>query len=109
MKLERQQRALVTTSLALAEVLDGLASHHLRFLAAPFRARLSAMPHLEIVHIDETLFSRGWDLYQSRDDKDWSLTDCLSFFVMQERDIGEALAHDHHFVQAGFRALLRET
>ena len=46
-ELERQERALVTTSLALAEVLDGLASHHLRFLAAPFRTRLSEMPHLE--------------------------------------------------------------
>ena len=41
-------------------------------------------------------------------DKGWSLGDCVSFVVMEHRSITEALAHDLHFVQAGFRALLRE-
>ena len=36
------------------------------------------------------------------------LTDCISFVVMEERGITDALAYDQHFVQAGFRALLRE-
>ena len=63
---------------------------------------------MNIVYINEELFQRGWDFYEARIDKDWSLTDCLSFVVMQERGVNEALAHDHHFEQAGFRALLRE-
>ena len=46
---------------------------------------------------------------EQRKDKDWSLTDCLSFAVMHARDLSEALTGDHHFQQAGFRALLRET
>ncbi len=46
--------------------------------------------------------------YRTFLDKEWSLTDCASILVMQEQDIHEALAHDHHFIQAGFRALLRE-
>ncbi len=40
-------------------------------------------------------------------DKDWSLTDCISFAVMQERSLTEALTSDHHFEQAGFTALLK--
>ena len=49
---------------------------------------------------------RALDQYERRPDKDWSLTDCLSFLLMEERGITEALTADHHFEQAGFRALL---
>jgi predicted nucleic acid-binding protein len=107
-ELQRDKRALVTTSAVITEVLDGFASHRLRFLAIPFRARLRAIPHLEVVHVSEEIFERGWDLYASRPDKDWSLTDCVSFVVMSDRAMTNALAHDRHFEQAGFRALLRE-
>ena len=107
--LERAQgRRLLTTSAVLLETLDGFASHGLRHLAAPLRQTIQASHQLEVVHVDATLFGRGWDLYQSRGDKSWSLTDCISFVVMQERGLSEALAHDQHFVQAGFRALLRD-
>lgn len=53
-----------------------------------------------------SLFDRGIELYNARDDKDWSLTDCISFVVMEEHGIKEALTGDRHFEQAGFRALL---
>ena len=53
------------------------------------------------------LFASGSDLYAQRLDKDWSLTDCISFVVMRERGIAEALTADHHFEQAGFTILLR--
>ena len=46
--------------------------------------------------------------YASRSDQRWSLTDCASFLVMEERNISEALAYDRDFEQAGFSALLRE-
>jgi len=52
------------------------------------------------------LWQRGADLYLHRPDKEWSLTDCVSFIVMEERGLTEALAADHHFEQAGFTALL---
>ena len=57
-------------------------------------------------HLPE-LFASGSDLYAQRLDKDWSLTDCISFVVMRERGIAEALTADHHFEQAGFTILLR--
>ena len=39
-------------------------------------------------------------------DKKWSLTDCVSFLVMKEENIEEALSADKHFTQAGFKILL---
>jgi predicted nucleic acid-binding protein len=48
------------------------------------------------------------ELFRTRSDKSWSLTDCLSFVVMQEEQLSDALTPDHHFTQAGFRALLIE-
>ncbi len=40
-------------------------------------------------------------------DKDWTLTDCISFVIMRERNVAEALTGDHHFEQAGFVAMLK--
>ena len=53
-------------------------------------------------------FRTAVDRYVSRPDQSWSLTDCASFLVMEERNITDALAYDRDFEQAGFRALLRE-
>lgn len=61
---------------------------------------------VEIVFVDPILWSKGWTLYEQRPDKAWSLTDCISFEVMREQKIHDALTSDRHFVQAGFRALL---
>jgi hypothetical protein len=49
---------------------------------------------------------RGLDLFAGRSDKNWSLTDCISFVVMQDEGLTEALTGDSHFEQAGFKALL---
>ena len=103
-----RKASLVCTSAVLVETLDGLASHGVRYQSSVLRQVVAQSQRLEVIHIDEALFARGWDLYQSRTDKSWSLTDCLSFVVMQQRNITDALAHDHHFEQAGFRALLRD-
>jgi uncharacterized protein len=46
------------------------------------------------------------ELFRQRSDKNWSLTDCLSFVVMSELQLTDALSTDRHFSQAGFRALL---
>jgi predicted nucleic acid-binding protein len=61
---------------------------------------------MKVVSVDTSLLNRGLDLYHSRPDKDWGLTDCISFVVMREQNLIDALTADRHFVQAGFRALL---
>ena|SRR5215211_4495676 len=100
------QRHLVTTEAVLVEVGNSLSRPPLRALALSLIARLRANPRIEIVSVDSELFDRALTFYAARPDKDWGLTDCISFVVMQERGIHEALAADRDFVQAGFRALL---
>jgi len=58
------------------------------------------------VRTGEALVQRALRLYDERPDKEWSLTDCLSFLVMERQRIRDALTTDHHFEQAGFRVLL---
>jgi len=60
-----------------------------------------------ILPLSDESFDRGASFFAARPDKDWSLTDCISFVVMQERGITDALTADHHFEQAGFVALLK--
>jgi uncharacterized protein len=61
----------------------------------------------EVVPASQELFEAGLRLHRDRPDKEWSLTDCISFELMAERGMNQALAYDHHFEQAGFEALLR--
>ncbi len=60
-----------------------------------------------IVHIDVDLWQRGWQLYRVRSDKDWGLTDCISFIVIEDYGIRRVFTYDRHFEQAGFVWLLK--
>jgi len=62
-------------------------------------------PAFRLVPATSELFERGRRLYQARSDKDWPLTDCISFVTMQDQALSEALTADRHFEQAGFKAL----
>ncbi len=70
-------------------------------------SRLRDKTKFEIVPATFELFEAGLLLHANRANKDWSLTDCISFIVMERRGLGRALAYDQHFEQAGFEALLR--
>jgi len=64
-------------------------------------------PLVTIIPASDSLFEQGARLYIDRPDKGWSLTDCISFVVMEREGLLEALTADHHFEQAGFIALLK--
>ncbi len=98
---------LLTTHYVLIEVADALSAPRFRADVAHFLGQLARDPGTEIIGPDNALYERGLDLYARRLDKAWSLTDCISFVVMTDRGLAEALTGDHHFEQAGFRALLR--
>jgi uncharacterized protein len=61
---------------------------------------------IHVVKTDEVLLMNALERYANYLDKDWSLTDCISFEVMKENDIAIAYSSDHHFEQAGFQYLL---
>jgi predicted nucleic acid-binding protein len=108
MEYSRQHAApLVTTSWVLTELADGLARSTQRSVLTRVISRFRAVAVNVIVAPSDELFQEGIKLYDERRDKQWSLTDCISFVVMRQRGLNDALTGDHHFEQAGFTALLK--
>ena len=63
-------------------------------------------PNVVIVPASDELYRRALEIYSDRVDKEWGLIDCMSFIVMKDEGLSEALTADNHFRQAGFRVLL---
>jgi predicted nucleic acid-binding protein len=101
---------LITTELVLVELLNFYAAggSRMRSLAVRYVAQIRQNSSVEVIGLESALFDKGHQLYANRPDKEWGMVDCVSFVVMQERGLTDALAYDHHFQQAGFRALMRE-
>lgn len=97
----------ITTAWVLTEVADALADPSQRLVFARLLSSLRNDSQLTIVPPTQELFDRGIDLFIQRADKKWSLTDCVSFVVMRDRGLTDALTADHHFQQAGFTILLK--
>jgi predicted nucleic acid-binding protein len=98
---------ILTTEMVLDELLAALSRAPLRPLAVRGVEAIRSNPNVEVVPQTSLQFLSAFGHYRSMVDKEWSLTDCASFVLMRERGLTEALAHDHHFEQAGFVALLR--
>jgi uncharacterized protein len=104
---EALKNSLVTTWWVLVEVADALSGPAARSRAGTLLRNIEADPQILVAPLENDTLARGLDLFERRADKFWSLTDCISFVVMTERGLTDALTGDHHFEQAGFRALLR--
>ena len=98
---------LLTSEMVLNEFLAALSRASLRSTAVAAVRKIVANPNVEVVPQTSIQFREAFEFYAKHADKAWSLTDCASFKLMAERGVSEALAHDHHFEQAGFKALLR--
>jgi len=104
---QTQSLHLVTTTWVLTEVADALCKAPHRRTCAQFLRQVKSDKDTALIEPTMALFEQGLALYESRSDKDWSLTDCISFTVMKTEGLTEALTGDHHFEQAGFKALLK--
>lgn len=105
-RLDDIRARLVVTRAVLLEVGDALSRSWQRDAALRLLYALEADPIVEIIELPETLYHEALGLFRSRPDKDWGLSDCASFVVMEQRGITDALMADRHFLQAGYRALL---
>ena len=108
-KLALENRSLITTQFILTEIADGLSPLKSRQNAANIIHALENSEIVEVIPATPELFRKGLNLYESRPDKSWGLTDCISFVVMNEKNLFEVLTTDDHFRQAGFRVLMLET
>jgi predicted nucleic acid-binding protein len=95
------------TAWIVTETADALSSPRHRGPVPEFFRSLLADAYVEYIPPSQELLNRGLELFAARPDKVWSLTDCISFVVMQDLGLTEALTGDHHFEQAGFVALLK--
>jgi uncharacterized protein len=100
------RRAVVVTEYVLLELANALARASSRKLFVDLLPKLRTDPNVKVMPVSAESFQLGFALYADRPDKDWSLTDCISFVVMDAEGITEALTADHHFEQAGFVALM---
>jgi hypothetical protein len=106
--LERSTPRVVTTEAVLWECLNGLSAADTRRQAVANYRLCTTSDLIEVVRFEATIADEAVALYEARMDKAWSATDCLSFLTMQRHNLSAALTTDHHFEQAGFRALLLE-
>ncbi|MFN0120278.1 MAG: type II toxin-antitoxin system VapC family toxin [Blastocatellia bacterium] len=102
-----QGRNRLTTNYVLAEyVALALIRGLPRRMVLSFSEEIMRDETITIVWVDAELHARAVSLLQARGDKNYSLCDAVSFVLMQERGINEALTTDRHFVQEGFTRLL---
>lgn len=106
-EMDASQCRLMTTRAVILEIGNALSKLRYRKAGVELLLSLEEDPRVEILPLSEDLFHRGQQLFASRVDKEWSITDCISFVAMKDRGIEAALTTDEHFEQAGFRALLR--
>ena len=100
---------LITTEWVLTEVGDAFAKPHWRPSFLRMINDLRDDANVRIVEASHELFERAVSLFAKRPDKEWSLTDCISFVVMEEHQVQVAWSGDHHFEQAGFAAVFRSS
>jgi len=99
---------LITTDAILLEVGNALARNFKEQASEVIEDFLTS-DEVEIVNLDGVLFQSAFELYRTHKDKSWGMTDCISFIVMREHGIVDALTHDKDFRQVGFNALMRES
>jgi predicted nucleic acid-binding protein len=99
--------SIIITDAVLLEIGAALA-RGFRQQAVQIIEQFQTSPNVEILYTSANSFEEAFQMFKKYQDKDWSLTDCLSFVVMRQHGIDQALSFDYHFQQAGFVALMRD-
>jgi uncharacterized protein len=99
---------LITTEAVLIEVLNYFSEYgpEMRAAVAEIVHRIVGDPNVIVLGHNRDDFLGGLGLFETRLDKGYSMTDCLSMNAMLEVGVTEVLTHDHHFAQEGFAVLL---
>ena len=106
--LVKDDRQCLVTDYVVVEIANSLSRIPWRSSAIQLINSIYASENINVVEIDKDIYVEAWKLYSERIDKEWSLTDCTSFVVMNRNGITEAFTNDRHFEQAGFKILLKE-
>jgi uncharacterized protein len=96
---------VTTTTFVLDEAVTFFNNRGHHALAVSIGRQILESPAFDLIHVDAQMLERGWDYFVRHKDKRYSLTDCISFVIMEQRGLSQALTLDHHFAQAGFECL----
>ena len=100
---------IVTTDEVLTEVLSALSKgEHMRKQAALMVRAIMEDPNVKVIPQTRDSFLKGLTFYENRNDKKYSLTDCISMNAMKAESLVEVLTHDRHFEQEGFAVLIKK-
>jgi len=100
---------IVTTDEVLIEFLSALSKgEHMRKQAAHMVRAILENPNVTVIPQTRDSFLKGLTFYETRSDKEYSLTDCISMNVMKDESLVEVLTNDHHFDQEGFTVLIKK-
>lgn len=106
-EIEAEEIHLITTRAIMLEIGNALSRSDHRKTAIEILESLELDNKVTIVPLTEELYKAAYKLYSSRADKEWGMTDCISFTVMQQFNLTDSLTTDRHFRQAGFNPLMR--
>lgn len=107
-KLLRSKKRFFVTNYIIVEIANSLCKTRWRSYAVKLINSIHETESIEVVELDKEISEEAWNMYSTRTDKEWSLTDCASFVVMKRYGIQDAFTNDHHFEQAGFDVLLKK-
>ena len=105
--LVQQKTRLVTSDFVIVEIANSLSRIPLRGIALKLIDFIRSSETIDVVTITPDLAEKAYQLFCSRNDKEWGLTDCTSFTVMEMKHLTRAFTADRHFEQAGFAILLK--
>jgi predicted nucleic acid-binding protein len=105
--LLRSKKRFIVTDYIIVEIANSLCKTRWRSHAVKLINSIRETDSIEVVEIDKEILDNAWNMYSTRTDKEWSLTDCVSFVVMGKHGIREAFTNDRHFEQAGFDVLIK--
>ena len=106
-EFDNDDARFVTTRAVFLEIGSAMSKRRLRRAACEIFDEMESDDRVSLVELEPPVLAAAQTLFRERADKEWSLTDCISFVVMREWGVSDALTTDVHFEQAGFRALLR--
>lgn len=107
-EVSKNKTILLTSEYVLWEIANGLSAINYKMKAGILIRVLMNNPYIKLVPSSSSLLSEGLNLYEKYSDKDFSLTDCISFIIMNQFNVEEVLSSDRHFEQMGFKTLMKK-
>jgi len=106
-KLLHSKKRFFVTEHIIVEIANSLSKVRWRAHAVKLINAIRDTEFINVVELDKEAYDESWQMYSDRTDKEWSLTDCISFTVMKRNGMRDAFTNDHHFEQAGFNVLIK--